>query len=172
MLLHSADSKNYDNEIINLSNHLRNIISKDTIFVCIGSDRLIADSIGPLVGYKLKKSNPDLHIYGDLCFPITALNVKSEIKKIKAIHKDNQIFAIDASLTPNDNVGFVELYNDSVKPGHGLNKKLGSIGDYKLVGLIDSIDEPDLFHRNIRLYDSNLLADLISESIIKALEEN
>lgn len=172
MLIHSTNSKNYLEEISLLSNKLKNIISKDTVFVCVGTDKIIYDAIGPIVGHYLKKRFPSLYIYGDLENPLTSLNIKTEIIKIKNKHQGKHILAIDAALTKDKNyIGCVELYDEPIKPGGGLNKTLGEIGDHKLIAIMDIYDNPDIFHRNVKLYNTILLSDLISDSIIKTLEE-
>jgi putative sporulation protein YyaC len=167
MLLYSANSNDLDNEITNLSNQLINIIDKNTIFVCVGSDKVIFDSIGPLVGHILKQRLPNIIIYGDLKYPLNGLNISSEIQKIKTKHPNNNILAIDATIS-NNNIGFANLYDEPIKPGIG---SFGEIGNYKLVGVIDSPDNPDIYRKNISLYHVFLLVDLITKSIIKTIEQ-
>lgn len=46
---------------------LKNIIAENRpiIFLCIGTDRATGDSLGPLIGYKLKNlSQKNIYIYG------------------------------------------------------------------------------------------------------------
>lgn len=47
---------NYKREDVThiLSNILKNIISDNTVIICIGTDRAIGDALGPLVGTMLK----------------------------------------------------------------------------------------------------------------------
>ena len=41
--------------------------NRDIIFLCIGTDRSTGDSLGPLIGYKLKPIiSQKLYIYGSL----------------------------------------------------------------------------------------------------------
>ena len=69
------------------------------VFVCIGSDRVTGDSLGPLVGTRLQYAdNFTLPVYGTLDFPIHALNLKDAMRSIKYFHPYNPIIAIDASL--------------------------------------------------------------------------
>ena len=50
--------------------------NRPIIFVCIGTDRSTGDSLGPLVGYKLKYlSKNNIYIYGTLENPIHAKNM-------------------------------------------------------------------------------------------------
>ena len=69
-----------------LLNELNPIIAQNRpiIFVCIGTDRSTGDSLGPLVGYKLKYlSKNNIYIYGTLENPIHAKNMVEVLAKIK-----------------------------------------------------------------------------------------
>jgi hypothetical protein len=53
-----------ENAVDLLSSSLKGIIDDDTIVVCIGTDRAIGDTLGPLVGTILKKSSYKYPVYG------------------------------------------------------------------------------------------------------------
>ena len=70
------------------------------IFLCIGSDRATGDSLGPIVGHKLKLQQ-SLHsylVYGTLEEPVHAKNLETTMELIHRRHKNPFIIAIDASL--------------------------------------------------------------------------
>ena len=72
--------------------------SQSLVFVCIGSDKITGDSLGPLVGHRLsRQSLPSVFIYGTLSQPVHALNLQETIEKIHQHHPDSFIIAIDAS---------------------------------------------------------------------------
>ena len=101
-----------------LSNNLKNIINskRAIIFLCIGTDRSSGDSLGPLIGYKLKSiKNSKFYIYGSLENPIHSLNIEQIIEKIYASFKDPFIIAIDASLGDAKNVGKTSFTASKVK---------------------------------------------------------
>ena len=57
---------------------LKNIIAENRpiIFLCIGTDRATGDSLGPLIGYKLKNlSQKNIYIYGSLEYPVHSINL-------------------------------------------------------------------------------------------------
>ena len=61
-----------------LYNNLKDILhsNRDIIFICIGTDRCTGDSLGPLIGYKLKNiSKNKIHIYGSLETPVHSKNL-------------------------------------------------------------------------------------------------
>ena len=82
--------------------------NRDIIFLCIGTDRSTGDSLGPLIGYKLKPIiSKKLYIYGSLESPIHATNILTILDKIKANFNNPYIVAIDAALGSVNNIGKV-----------------------------------------------------------------
>ena len=65
-----------------IANFLKEYINKDSIIVCIGTDRCIGDSLGPIVGSMLKHKNFPLNVYGTVDYPIHALNIKEKLIQI------------------------------------------------------------------------------------------
>ena len=76
--------------------------NRNIIFLCIGTDRSTGDSLGPLIGYKLrylKKKN--FYIYGTLLNPIHAKNLGIILDRIDENFTDPFIIAIDSCLGRN-----------------------------------------------------------------------
>lgn len=61
-------------------------LNKHLVILCIGSDRVIGDCLGPLVGHKLSSllKSSDISIYGTLNNPVHAKNLNTTIKKNKS----------------------------------------------------------------------------------------
>jgi putative sporulation protein YyaC len=123
---------------------LANLIRKkkknkqELVLLCIGSDRATGDCLGPIIGYKLSKlNNPFLTIYGTLEQPVHAKNLTDTIQKIKHIHKDSLIIAIDASLGTTNHLGYITLGEGSLNPGIGVDKELPSVGDIFITGIVN-----------------------------------
>ncbi len=112
--------------------------NKRPIFICIGSDLVLGDSLGPLVGTFLKNKNLRAYVYGTLCFPITAKEVEYARTYLKEIHPNSISIAIDAAIGEKDDVGLIRVLNKGLKPGLGVNKNLGSVGDLSIVGIVAS----------------------------------
>lgn len=169
-LIHTANV-NYSSEKIAFANKLKSIISKDSVFFCIGTDKVIYDSLGPIIGHKLKQKAPYLNVYGTLKHPIMALNINKEFEIISHQHKGAQIIGIDASLSEDiEDINDVKFYEGPVRPGAGMGKQLTPVGNYKIIGIVDSKDNPGIRRGSIRLYHINLMADFIVDSILKSLE--
>lgn len=142
----------------NLANFVKDYLDKETIIVCIGTDRCIGDCLGPLVGTSLKDKHFPLPVYGTVSDPIHALNLENKLMEIKAKHPNSKIIGIDACLGPTSSIGELQVRDFPINPGKGVGKSLPPVGDISIVGIVDSSDNTELFtNRNIRL---NLILNL------------
>lgn len=140
------------NTYLSIVKHLITKIDKNTIIICIGSDKCIGDSLGPLVGTLLKSCNFPLPTYGSLDAPIHALNIERELTNITSLHPNSSIIGIDACLGNKNSIGEVHLRDHPIHPGKGVGKSLPDIGNISLIGIVDSIDNSKCFtSRPIRL---------------------
>jgi hypothetical protein len=84
------------------------------VVVAIGTDRSTGDSLGPLVGTKLKQMNLQMDIYGTLEKPVHAINLKETLEKIYQQHSPPPlVIAIDACLGKTESVnisGYMEYF--------------------------------------------------------------
>lgn len=107
------------------------------VFLCIGSDRVTGDSLGPIIGSELKRAFHDnIPVYGTLEMPVHALNLIPVLHAIKAHHKNNILIAIDASLGIPEHQGYITLGKGSLTPGAGVRKELESVGDVFITGIV------------------------------------
>ncbi|MGN0319824.1 MAG: spore protease YyaC [Lachnospira sp.] len=112
---------------------------QEIIILCIGSDRSTGDSLGPLIGHKLKKYiSSDIYVFGDLNQPVHAANLSYCIKTIYKTFDNPFIIAIDASLGKDKHIGFMTLGTGPLKPGLGVKKRLPEVGDIHITGIVNS----------------------------------
>ncbi|AVQ46576.1 spore protease YyaC [Clostridium botulinum] len=150
-----------------IANSLKNYLNKDTIIICIGTDRCIGDCLGPLVGTILKYKNIPLKLYGTLDEPIHALNIEETIKNIKNSYPNSSIIGIDACLGDKNNIGQIQVRNFPIQPGKGVGKTLPKVGDYSIVGIVDSNENCDIFtSANTRLSLILNIAKVIAHSVL------
>lgn len=159
-----------------LSIHLKDIIEnkRPIIFLCIGTDRSSGDSLGPLVGYKLKsiKYN-NFYIYGSLENPIHSINLDKVRNRIISNFNNPFIVAIDSCLGSPKNVGKIIIEEKPLYPGAALNKQLNPIGDIRIVGVVNIVGESEfIILQNTRLYTVMNLADIISKGISSFIINN
>lgn len=140
--------------------------------VCIGTDKCIIDSLGPLTGTLLKKENIKADIYGTLEKPVHAMNIDEYIKNLRSKDYDC-IIAVDASLSNKKNQGIIEVRKGSISPGKGIGKFLPEIGDISIIGIVNSGDRgfQDLVQdtRLSLIYD---MAETICRGILNACKMN
>lgn len=124
-----------------LSNYLLAYLphhNHELVIVCIGTDRATGDSLGPLVGYKLKNLTYDkVTLYGTLDTPVHAKNLEETLSEIVEKHKDALVIAIDACLGATQNVGCLSLGEGAIKPGAGVKKELPPVGHIHITGIVN-----------------------------------
>jgi len=153
--------------------HLLNLAPyhNSIIILCIGTDRATGDSLGPLIGYKLKLSNrKSAIIYGTLDNPVHAKNIEETIESIYNKHPNPLVIAIDACLGKFDHIGYITIAKSFIRPGAGVNKDLPTIGDIAITGIVNFSGIMDLLIlQNTRLNIVMKMADIISNGINKSL---
>lgn len=142
-------------------------IYSDIVFVCIGSDRSTGDSLGPIVGHKLRVMNySNVHVFGSLESPVHAKNLCETTEFISDKYKMPFIIAIDASLGRIEHVGHITVGKGSLKPGSAVNKDLQPIGNMHITGIVNFSGFMDfLTLQNTRLCTVMKIADIISSGI-------
>ena len=108
--------------------------SGSPVFLCIGSDRVTGDSLGPMIGSSLSEKLPG--VFGTLEHPVHALNLEDTIAHIQKYYSRHPLVAIDASLGSREHLGYITVAPGSLAPGAGVNKALGDIGDISITGII------------------------------------
>ncbi len=143
-------------------------ITSAPVILCIGSDLSVGDSLGPVVGTKLKEKLSGLNcfVYGTLSKPITAHEVKYMNDFLRLTHPDSAIIAIDAAVGLAGDIGLIKLARRGIKPGSGANKKLSKVGDVSIMGIVA---ERSLFNYSLfsatRLNIVYKMAEIISEGV-------
>ncbi len=106
------------------------------VIVCVGSDLVIGDSLGPYVGTEISKKLNNVYVYGTLASPITAKETNAIYNNVKKIHPKSPILVIDAAIGDSDDVGLIKITDRGIKPGLGVNKDLELIGDVSIIGIV------------------------------------
>lgn len=140
---------------------------RDIVFLCIGTDRSTGDSLGPLVGEKLKFLSRDrVTVYGNLQYPVHAKNLVETMEKINSTHQNPYIIAVDACLGSIHNIGKVIVETKPLTPGAAMNKNLPEVGNLSITGVVNMSGTLEfMVLQNTRLYTVMHLADIISRGI-------
>lgn len=160
------------NSIEYLKNYLKDFLkpNQKINIVCIGTDRIIPDSLGPMIGTMLSENIilDNIKVIGTLESPLHALNFRKRIKK--EIDKDALVIAIDANR--GNKVGEIQILNRPISPGKGFLKNLPAIGHVSIVGTTwERGEDVDIYDHKIRLGDIYKISKIISLSIFLAIDD-
>jgi putative sporulation protein YyaC len=161
-----------DRAHIKISDFLKSSVLDKCLILCIGTDRFIGDSLGPLTGTLLSKLSLPVPVLGTLENPVHAVNLKRTLSHIKSTYKDNRIIAIDACLGISKSVGYIHLKEGSIQPGKGVGKRLSRVGDFSIIGIVDEAVESGDYEYENYLKINNVRLGLVmkmSETIAKGI---
>lgn len=139
----------------------------DIVFICIGSDRITGDSLGPMIGHQLSHYHWDhIYIYGTLSVPVHALNLTETLTQLKTKHPRALFIAVDASLGSKKHVGYITVSTGPLYPGAGVHKELPSVGDLSITGILNTSGAFEhLLLQTTRLSSVVQMADTITAGI-------
>lgn len=144
---------------------------QEALCLCIGSDRMTGDCLGPLTGQILKSRLPSsCKVYGTLNATVHACNLREVLKEIHTSHPDALIIAVDASLGSKKHLGYATISDGALLPGAGVQKILPPAGDVHITGIVNiSGAQEYLMLQTTRLSMVLALADVIAQGILLAL---
>lgn len=149
------------------------------VILCIGSDLSVGDSLGPVVGTKIKEKLCGLNcfVYGTLSKPITAHEVKYMNEFLRSTHPDSPVIAIDAAVGLAGDIGLIKISKKAIKPGSGANKKLSKVGDVSIMGIVaeKSVFNYSLFSStrlNIIYKMAEIIAEGVSNFVLSTIQNN
>lgn len=146
---------------------------KGVLLFCIGTDRSTGDSLGPLIGHKLKECglrDRQVKIVGTLDCPVHAMNLEQAILMVRHCYPDHVIVAVDASVGQTEHVGCITLGKGALRPGLGVCKELQAVGDIFITGIVGGYGNYDpLMLQSVRLSIVMRMADYICDSVRQAL---
>ena len=142
------------------------------IFLCIGTDRIIGDSFGPLVGYKLNylfKNEDNVEIIGNLENKICIHNIEKIMQDIKNTYEIPFVISIDAAFSNKMNIGEIVVSKNSINVGSGLNRKNIYVGDMSIKGVVSkNLNNPKYNFKSLQNAPLSLImnmADSVAQGI-------
>ena len=145
---------------------------QEIVLLCIGSDRITGDSLGPLIGRELARHNAGaFHVYGTLDNPVHAMNLKDCLTEIASDYPSALIVAVDASLGCTRHQHHITVGCGSIQPGAGAGKQLPVVGDLFITGIVSSFENfSHLQLQTLEFAPVLRLADTISRGILMAAD--
>ncbi len=140
---------------------------REIVIICIGTDRSTGDSLGPIIGYKLRGMNySNVYVYGDLESPVHAKNLQETVESIYKRYEKPFLIAVDASLGRADHVGFISVGKGSIRPGSALNKELEPVGHMHITGIVNAGGFMEfMILQNTRLGTVMKIADIVATGL-------
>lgn len=135
------DNDKLYNEFVKTLKTKFNTKNQNIIFLCIGTNRIIGDCFGPLVGSRLKnllKERKNIKIIGDMNFPVNSRNIYKTLRLINYKYKDSYIVAIDSAISDFDIIGNIFVTDNGINLASGINKSLIKIGDIGIKACVGS----------------------------------
>lgn len=146
---------------------------KPPVFACVGTDAVIGDGFGPLVGSILKEKLAGRVVaLGSLDRPITAVEAKSAAEAIKRAFPLDKVVAIDAALGSKEEIGSIKVLEGPVKPGLGVSKNLPEIGDFSIVAVVAERGDGKNGLRSARLSLAYSLAKIVADAICDCFDSS
>lgn len=138
------------------------------VLLCIGTDRITGDSLGPFVGDKLKGAL-FCPVYGTIHNPVHAKNLSHALSAINR-RGTPLIIAVDAAL--GSHTDHITVADEGVRPGTAIGKTLPLAGSISITGIVGS-DGPSGMKvlQNTRLAEVLDMSELIADAIKAALSE-
>jgi len=150
---------------------LASTIDEIPIVLCLGSDRLLQDCLGPMIGSALIEQGYPSYVYGTLDAPIFCQNLEYAYRFIKATHPTRKLLIIDASSTKEqERLGKIVLAKD-YKP---LNPKLQNLelsADWFLFGVCSMYNNTFPQIVGARLAIIQKLAETMSNALLNTVAQ-
>ena len=141
------------------------------VIVCVGSDRVAGDSLGPLTGSLLLQEHAACPLYGCMKNTVTAREIIPLKEFIAKTHPHAPVIAVDAAVGNREETGLIKVCSSPLYPGSGAKKQLGSIGDVSLLGIVAGREEGFPALERVRYSDVYAMACVLKEAILLVLEQ-
>jgi len=120
----------------NYHQQLSSLLRGETpVIVCVGTDLVGGDCLGPLVGKMLIERNVPTYVYGTFSFLVNAKNVDFVGKFVRNNHLGKKILAIDSSVGQKEDVGKITVSRGAILPGAASGKNFSPLGDYSITAV-------------------------------------
>ena len=136
------------------------------LFLFVGTDKVISDSLAPITAEILKqKYNSNLIIVGDLVFNVNAKNLVKTTKEIKEKYPNHTVFLVDSTLGNCEDLGDV-IFKKGGSIAGGLNNHKEIVGDYSILGVSSCYGSTNrILINGTRLGIVLKMADFIADAI-------
>lgn len=109
------------------------------VILCVGTNKLVGDSVGPIVGQKLtrllnKKEN--IKIYGNTKKNLNLKNAKQVLEEINRIYSKPFIITIDATLGPKEIIETIIISKGELEIGEALGHSIKCFSNINIKAIV------------------------------------
>lgn len=109
------------------------------VILCVGTNKLVGDSVGPIVGQKLtrllnKKEN--IKIYGNTKKNLNLKNAKQVLEEINRIYSKPFIITIDATLGPKEIIETIIISKGELEIGEALGHSIKYFSNINIKAIV------------------------------------
>lgn len=143
------------------------------IFLCVGTDRMTGDALGPVTGEKIRSFiRGNFFVYGTLELPIHAKNVEKKMNDIYNTFSRPYIIVLDACFGEVSQIGDIVMGEGGICIGRITQKKGIQVGNAYILGVVDG-GGGNLIDRlyNTRLFYVMRLSNILAEGIQCSIEK-
>lgn len=107
------------------------------LFLCIGSEKISGDSLGPIVGTLLReKYKLPYPVIGCEDMPVNGINIDKYKKYVHRFFPSHRIIAIDAALGEREDIGNIRYRDGGVRAGGALGLHNPPVGELAILGVV------------------------------------
>lgn len=155
-----------------LREKIRDLEISKLIFLCIGTDRVIGDSFGPLVGYKLKRifrEEENIKVIGTLDSIICIHNISKIINDIHITYPESFLIAIDSALSNRNSIGKILISRNSINVGSSFKRNNIYVGDMSIRGIVSkNMNNPKHNFKLLQNIPLNLIMNM-ADSVVQGI---
>lgn len=139
----------------------------NVLFLCIGSEKISGDSLGPIVGTLLReKYKLPYPVIGCEDMPVNGVNIDKYRKYVHRFFPAHRIIAIDAALGGIGDIGDIRYREGGVRAGGALGLNNSPVGELAILGVVgERGGEPMQTLLNTPFEKVVMLAERIAQAI-------
>lgn len=149
----------------------------EIVFLCVGTNKIVGDMIGPIVGEnlknKIKHDKKKIYIYGNMQETLNLKNAKDVIKKIEYQYINPFIITVDTALSKKNNNKKIYVGQGSIEIGKAVSEGIRYYSHVNIKGIVgiyqDTVEENLNTLKNVKLKEIDYLASMISNGITEAI---
>ena len=106
------------------------------VIVCVGSDKISGDALGPMVGSLLRATGVPCPVYGVEGATVNGGSLAEYRNFVQRYHPGVPVIAVDAAVGNPDEVGHIKYRLGGVKAGGAMGRTEPPLGDLAILGVV------------------------------------